>query len=196
MLPTRNGKRTGPAAVKVAVDMVEEKLIDEKTAVGRAAPAQLDQLLHPVFDQASLENLTKLATGIDASPGAAVGRLAFTSEDAVEMAPSGPVILIRKETTPDDIHGMDAAKGILTAVGGKSSHAAVVARGMGVPCVVGCGALAIHERAKSAVVTTGGKQITIKEGDWVSLDGATGEVYQGQAETKDPDPNSPVFGQF
>src|SRR5207249_10263771 len=94
-----------------------------------------------------------------------------------------------KETTPDDIHGMDAAKGILTAVGGKSSHAAVVARGMGVPCVVGCGAIAIHERAKNAVVTTSGKQITIKEGDWVSLDCATGEGYQGQAATQDPDPN-------
>ena len=196
MLQTRNGKRTGPAAVKVAVDMVDEGFIDEKTAVGRVAPAQLDQLLHPVFDTASLKKLTKLATGIDASPGAAVGRLAFSSEDAVEMSAKGPVILIRKETTPDDIHGMDASKGILTAVGGKSSHAAVVARGMGVPCVVGCGALAIHERSKSAVVSTGGKQITIKEGDWVSLNGTNGDVYLGQAETKDPDPNSPAFAKF
>jgi pyruvate,orthophosphate dikinase len=196
MLQTRNGKRTGPAAVKVAVDMVEEGLIDRKAAVMRVAPSQLDQLLHPVFDSASLRKLTKLATGIDASPGAAVGRLAFSSDDAVTMSASGPVILIRKETTPDDIHGMDAAKGILTAVGGKSSHAAVVARGMGVPCVVGCGAIAIHERAKNAVVTTGGTQITIKEGDWVSLDGATGEVYQGQAATKEPDPNSPAFARF
>ncbi len=196
MLQTRNGKRTGPAAVKVAVDMVDEGLIDRKNAVARVAPSQLDQLLHPVFDAASLRKLTKLATGIDASPGAAVGRLAFTSEDAVTMSAKGPVILIRKETTPDDIHGMDAAKGILTAVGGKSSHAAVVARGMGVPCVVGCGAIAIHERTKNAVVTTSGKQITIKEGDWVSLDGATGEVYQGQAATQDPDPNSPAFAKF
>jgi pyruvate,orthophosphate dikinase len=152
--------------------------------------------LHPVFDPASLKELRKLATGIDASPGAAVGRLAFTSEDAVEMAPSGPVILIRKETTPDDIHGMDAAKGILTAVGGKSSHAAVVARGMGVPCVVGCGEISINERAKSAVVKNGDKTITIKEGDWVSLDGATGEVYLGKALTREPDPNSPVFAKF
>jgi pyruvate,orthophosphate dikinase len=196
MLQTRNGKRTGPAALKVAVDMVDEKLIDEKTAVGRVAPAQLDQLLHPVFDPISVKKLTKLATGIDASPGAAVGRLAFTSEDAVEMSAKGPVILIRKETTPDDIHGMDASKGILTAVGGKSSHAAVVARGMGVPCVVGCGALSINERAKSAVVQVGTKQIAVKQGDWVSLNGATGEVYLGQAETKDPDPNSPVFAKF
>ncbi len=196
MLQTRNGKRTGPAAVKVAVDMVEEKLIDEKTAVGRVAPNQLDQLLHPVFDVTSLRKLTKLATGIDASPGAAVGRLAFTSEDAVEMAPSGPVILFRKETTPDDIHGMDASKGILTAVGGKSSHAAVVARGMGVPCVVGCGAVSINERAKTASVTTKDQTIDVKAGDWVSINGATGEVYLGQAETQDPDPNSPTFAKF
>src|SRR5689334_6828453 len=196
MLQTRNGKRTGPAAVKVAVDMVEEQLIDEKTAVGRVAPSQLDQLLHPVFDPASLKKLTKLATGIDASPGAAVGRLAFTSEDAVIMSEKGPVILIRKETTPDDIHGMDASKGILTAVGGKSSHAAVVARGMGVPCVVGCGALAINERGKSATVKSGEKTIAIKEGDWVSLNGTNGDVYLGQADTKDPDPNSPVFAKF
>ena len=197
MLQTRNGKRTGPAAVKVAVDMVEEKLIDEKTAVGRVAPAQLDQLLHPVFDTVSLKKLTKLATGIDASPGAAVGRLAFTSEDAVVMSAKGPVILIRKETTPDDIHGMDASKGILTAVGGKSSHAAVVARGMGVPCVVGCGAISINERGKNATVkTASGKVVTIKEGDWVSLNGTNGDVYLGQAETKDPDPNSPAFAKF
>ncbi|MCC7155052.1 MAG: pyruvate, phosphate dikinase [Bryobacterales bacterium] len=196
MLQTRNGKRTGPAAVKVAVDMFEEKLIDAKTAVMRVAPAQLDQLLHPVFDAASLRKLTKLATGIDASPGAAVGRLAFTSEDAVTMAEKSPIILIRKETTPDDIHGMDASKGILTAVGGKSSHAAVVARGMGVPCVVGCGAISIDERAKSASVKVGDKQIVIKEGDWVSIDGATGAVYLGQAATKDPDPNSPIFAKF
>jgi pyruvate,orthophosphate dikinase len=196
MLQTRNGKRTGPAAVRVAVDMAAEGLIDEKTAVLRVAPNQLDQLLHPVFDVASLRQLTKLANGIDASPGAAVGRLAFSSEDAVEMAVSGPVILIRKETTPDDIHGMDAAKGIVTAVGGKSSHAAVVARGMGVPCVVGCGAIAINERAKAATVKAGDKTVTIKEGDWVSIDGTTGAVYLGQAATKDPDPNSPVFAKF
>ncbi len=196
MLQTRNGKRTGPAAVRIAVEMVEEGLIDEKTAVMRVAPAQLDQLLHPVFDQASLRKLTKLAQGIDASPGAAVGRLAFSSDDAVTMSEKGPVILIRKETTPDDIHGMDAAKGILTAVGGKSSHAAVVARGMGVPCVVGCGAIHINERAKSATVDASGKKITIQEGDWVSIDGATGAVYLGQATTKEPDPHSPVFAKF
>jgi pyruvate,orthophosphate dikinase len=196
MLQTRNGKRTGPAAVRVAVEMHEEGLIDEKTTVLRVAPSQLDQLLHPVFDVNSLRKLTKLARGIDASPGASVGRLAFTAEAAVEMAPQGPVILIRKETTPDDIHGMDAAKGILTAVGGKSSHAAVVARGMGRPCVVGCGAININERAAVATVKVGDKTITLKQGDWVSINGTTGDVYQGQAATQDPDPNSPVFAKF
>jgi pyruvate,orthophosphate dikinase len=196
MLQTRNGKRTGPAAVKVAVQLVEEGLIDEKTAVMRVAPNQLDQLLHPVFNPASLKKLTKLATGIDASPGAAVGRLAFSSEDAVVLSEKAPVILIRKETTPDDIQGMDVSKGILTAVGGKSSHAAVVARGMGVPCVVGCGAIAINERAKSATVKAGDKTVTIKAGDWVSIDGTTGGVYLGQAETQDADPNSPAFAKF
>jgi pyruvate, orthophosphate dikinase len=196
MLQTRNGKRTGPAAVRVAVEMSDEGLIDHRTAVLRVAPAQLDQLLHPVFDKVSLGKLTKLATGIDASPGAAVGRLAFTAEAAVTMAEAGPVILIRKETTPDDIHGMDAARGILTAVGGKSSHAAVVARGMGRPCVVGCGAISMNERGGNATVKVNGKVLTIKQGDWVSIDGTTGEVFLGQADTKDPDPNSPVFAKF
>jgi pyruvate,orthophosphate dikinase len=196
MLQTRNGKRTGPAAVRIAVEMHEEKLIDAQTAVLRVAPSQLDQLLHPVFDPASLKTLTKLTTGIDASPGAAVGRVAFTSEDAVVKSASAPVILLRKETTPDDIHGMDASKGILTAVGGKSSHAAVVARGMGVPCVVGCGGISINERAKTATVSAGGKAVTIKDGDWLSIDGTTGDVYFGQAATREPDPNSPVFARF
>ena len=196
MLQTRNGKRTGPAAVKVAVQLVDEGLIDEKTAVMRVAPSQLDQLLHPVFNQASLKKLTKLATGIDASPGAAVGRLAFSSEDAVVLSAKAPVILIRKETTPDDIQGMDVSKGILTAIGGKNSHAAVVARGMGVPCVVGCGVIAINERGKVATVKTGDKTVTIKEGDWVSIDGTTGAVYLGQAETQDADANNPIFAKF
>src|SRR6202035_2458792 len=129
MLQTRNGKRTGPAAVRVAVEMVEEKLISKKEAVQRVARAQLDQLLHPVLDPAMRKALQKIATGLPASPGAAVGRAAFTSEDAVAMAPNGPVLLVRKETTPDDIHGMDVSKGILTAVGGLTRHAAVVARG-------------------------------------------------------------------
>jgi pyruvate,orthophosphate dikinase len=190
MLQTRNGKRTGPAAVRVATEMLEEGLIDKRTAVLRVAPDQLDQLLHPVFDAASLKTLVKLTTGIDASPGAAVGRAAFSADDAVELAKSGPVILVRKETTPDDIHGMDKAKGILTAIGGKSSHAAVVARGMGRPCVVGAGALTISERNKAATVSVDGKTVTVKEGDWLSMNGATGDVYLGQAATKEPDPHS------
>ncbi len=196
MLQTRNGKRTGPAAVRVAVEMEKEGLIDARTAVLRVAPNQLDQLLHPVFDPASLKKLVKLTTGIDASPGAAVGRVAFSAEDAVVLAEKSPVILLRKETTPDDIQGMDVARGILTAVGGKSSHAAVVARGMGRPCVVGAGAISISERNKIATVEVDGKTVSIKEGDWISMDGTTGAVYQGQADTKDPDPNSPAFATF
>jgi pyruvate,orthophosphate dikinase len=196
MLHTRNGKRTGPAAVRVAVEMVEEGLIDKKEAVLRVQPQQLDQLLHPVFDAASLKTLKLVANGIAASPGAAVGRAAFSADDAVELSKNGPVILVRKETTPDDIHGMDVAKGILTAVGGKSSHAAVVARGMGRPCVVGAGTLAISERNKEFTTTVGGKAVTVKEGDWISLDGTTANVYLGKATTNDPDPNSSYFGKL
>jgi pyruvate,orthophosphate dikinase len=196
MLQTRNGKRTGPAAVRVAVDMVEEKMISKQEAVLRVQPAQLDQLLHPVFDVPSLKKLTLLANGIAASPGAAVGRAAFSAEDAVHMVAHGPVILVRKETTPDDIHGMDVARGILTAVGGKSSHAAVVARGMGRPCVVGASALTINERAKQFTVTSGGKTVTVKEGDWISIDGTTANVYLGKANTNEPDPNSSYFGKL
>jgi pyruvate,orthophosphate dikinase len=196
MLQTRNGKRTGPAAVRVAVEMVEEGLIDKREAVLRVQPQQLDQLLHPVFDNASIKTLKLVANGIAASPGAAVGRAAFSADDAVELAKSGPVILVRKETTPDDIHGMDVSKGILTAVGGKSSHAAVVARGMGRPCVVGAGTLNISERGKNFTTKVDGKAITVKEGDWISLDGTTANVYLGKATTNDPDPNSSYFGQL
>jgi len=196
MLQTRNGKRTGPAAVRVAVEMKEEGLISKKEAVLRIQPQQLDQLLHPVFDAPSLKKLTLLANGIAASPGAAVGRAAFSADDAVELAKKGPVILVRKETTPDDIHGMDVSKGILTAVGGKSSHAAVVARGMGRPCVVGAGSITISERAKQFTVTAGGKNVIVKEGDWISLDGTTANVYLGQAQTNEPDPNSSYFGKL
>src|SRR5271166_3227892 len=196
MLQTRNGKRTGAAAVRVAVDMATEGMISKKEAVLRVAPKQLDQLLHPMFDPKSLAKLTKLTNGIDASPGAAVGRAVFTAEDAVEASKKGPVILVRKETTPDDIHGMEVAKGVLTAVGGKSSHAAVVARGMGLPCIVGAGAIAIDEHKKLFTVKAGGKDITVKEGDWISFDGATADVYLGQGQTKEPDPNSPLFVEF
>ena len=196
MLQTRNGKRTGAAALRVAVEMTKERLIDKREAVLRVAPQQLDQLLHPLFDPASLKSLTKLANGIDASPGAAVGRAFFTADAAVEASEKGPVILIRKETTPDDIHGMEVAEGVLTAVGGKSSHAAVVARGMGLPCVVGAGALHIEEHKKQFTVKVGVKDVVVKEGDWISFDGTTADVYLGQAKTKEPDPKSPLFVEF
>jgi pyruvate,orthophosphate dikinase len=196
MLQTRNGKRTGPAAVRIAVAMVEEGMIDKREAVTRVAPSQLDQLLHPVFDTKTLKDLTKLTTGISASPGAAVGRVAFTAEDAVVMAPSGPVLLVRKETTPDDIHGMDVARGILTAIGGKSSHAAVVARGMGRPCVVGASGIRIDEPKKIFTAQVGGKTVTVKEGDFISLDGTTGDVYLGNAKSIEPDLNHDYIGKF
>jgi pyruvate,orthophosphate dikinase len=196
MLQTRNGKRTGPAAVRVAVEMAEEGMIDKKEAVLRVAPNQLDQLLHPVFDAPSLKKLTLVANGIAASPGAAVGRCAFSADDAVELAKHGPVILVRKETTPDDIHGMDVAKGILTAVGGKSSHAAVVARGMGRPCIVGASSITISERDKAFTTSVGGKPVTVKEGDWISIDGTSANVYLGKAQTNEPDPNSSYFGKL
>jgi pyruvate,orthophosphate dikinase len=196
MLQTRNGKRTGPAAVRIAVDMVEEGLIDKREAVLRVAPAQLDQLLHPVLDPADRKKLVKIASANAASPGAAVGRAAFSSEDAVEMSAKGPVILVRKETTPDDIHGMDVAKGILTAVGGLTSHAAVVARGMGRPCVVGASSIEVNERNKTATILVNGKKQVIKEGEWISLDGSLGEVYLGQCKTNEPDPKSHYFASF
>jgi len=196
MLQTRNGKRTGFAAVRVAVDMVHEGMISKKEAVLRVAPKQLDQLLHPMFDPASLKKLVKLTNGIDASPGAAVGRAVFTADEAVKAAANAPVILVRKETTPDDIHGMEVARGILTAVGGKSSHAAVVARGMGLPCIVGAGAMHIDEHRKQFSVKVGVKEIVVKDGDWISFDGSTADVYLGQAQTKDPDPNSSIFVEF
>ncbi len=192
MLQTRNGKRTGPAALRLAVEMHKEGLINKQEAVMRVAPAQLDQLLHPVFDGPSLKTLKNLTTGIAASPGAAVGRCYFSAEDVVAASAKSPVILVRKETTPNDIAGMDAAKGILTAIGGKSSHAAVVARGMGRPCIVGAGEIRIDEAKK--VFTCAG--VTVKEGDWISMDGTTGIVYLGQAKTNEPDPSSGVFAEF
>ena len=196
MLQTRNGKRTGPAAVRIAVDMVEEGMITKEEAIMRVAPSQLDQLLHPVFDPKTLKELVKLTTGISASPGAAVGRVAFSAEDAVEMAESGPVLLVRKETTPDDIHGMDVSRGILTAIGGKSSHAAVVARGMGRPCVVGASAIKIDEKKKIFTAVVGDKTIIVKEGDFISLDGTIGDVYAGHAKTMEPNLAHSSVGKF
>jgi pyruvate,orthophosphate dikinase len=196
MLQTRNGKRTGPAAVNIAVDMVKEGLIEKKEAVLRVAPEQLDQLLHPILDPASTKNLTELAQGLPASPGAAVGKVVFNSEKAVHESANSPVILVRGETTPDDIHGMEVAKGILTARGGMTSHAAVVARGMGRPCVAGAGALNINEHKGQMSVLSHGKNIVVKEGDWISLNGSTGEVFLGQANTTEPDPSSGKFAEF
>jgi len=196
MLQTRNGKRTGPAAVRIAVDMVEEGMITKQEAIMRVAPNQLDQLLHPVLDAKSLGELVKLTTGISASPGAAVGRVAFSAEDAVEMAEGGPVLLVRKETTPNDIHGMDVSRGILTAIGGKSSHAAVVARGMGRPCVVGASGIKIDEAKKVFTAVVGGKTIVVKEGDFISLDGTSGDVYAGHAKTVEPNLAHASVGKF
>src|SRR5450432_3940969 len=196
MLQTRNGKRTGPAAVRIAVEMVGEKLISKEEAVLRVDPNQLDQLLHPVLDPKSKKSLTLLAKGLPASPGASVGTIVFTADHAVEQAKKSPVVLVRKETVPDDIHGMAVAKGILTARGGMTSHAAVVCRGMGTPCVAGAEAFTVDEHKKQVTVTVAGKLVTLNEGDWLSLDGSTGEVFAGQANTLDADPSSGVFASF
>jgi pyruvate,orthophosphate dikinase len=194
MLQTRNGKRTGSAAVRIAVEMVEEGLISKKEAVLRVDPQQLDQLLHPLLEPSSRKNLQTIASGLPASPGAAVGKIVFTADDAVEAAQKAPVILVRKETVPDDIHGMEVAKGILTSRGGMTSHAAVVARGMGTPCVAGAEAILIDER--KGQLTVQGSKVVLKEGDWISLDGTAGEVFAGQANTVDPDPSSGVLAKF
>ena len=181
LLQTRTGKRTGAAAVKIAVDMVHEGLIDKKTAVLRVPPGDLDQLLHPRVNPAKKPKV--LAQGLPASPGAASGRAVFLADDALAWSEKGEkVVLIRAETNPDDIHGMDAARGILTATGGMTSHAAVVARGMGKPCVAGCGAAEVSE--KERVFRVG--DVTVKEGDWVTIDGTTGELMLGQAELMEP----------
>ena len=196
MLQTRNGKRTGPAAVRIAVDMVNEGLISKEEAVLRVDPQQLDQLLHPVLDPVAKKTLNLLAKGLPASPGAAVGRVVFTADEAVVQAAKQPVILVRAETVPDDIHGMEVAKGILTSRGGMTSHAAVVARGMGIPCVAGAGDLEVNERKKELTVNSKGKKLLLKEGDWISLDGSTGEVFAGQARTIDADPSSGILKTF
>jgi pyruvate,orthophosphate dikinase len=196
MLQTRNGKRTGPAAVRIAVEMVQEGLIDKREAILRVEPQQLDQLLHPVLDPASKKTLTKLAVGLPASPGASVGTIVFTADEAVIQAQKSPVVLVRKETVPDDIHGMEVAKGILTARGGMTSHAAVVCRGMGTPCVAGAESITVDEHKKLVSVTVGGKVVILKEGDWLSLDGSTGEVFAGKANTLDADPSSGALATF
>jgi pyruvate,orthophosphate dikinase len=201
MLQTRNGKRTGKAAVKIAVDLVEEGIIDKHTALMRVEPVQLDQLLHPIIAENAKgaiaadgkSQLTVIAKGLPASPGAAVGKVVFTADEAaVQGGKKQPVILVRAETTPDDIHGMEAAQGILTSRGGMTSHAAVVARGMGKCCVAGAGTITVSEKSKS--MTVDGR--TIKEGEWISLDGSTGRVFLGAAKTADPDPSSGEFAKL
>ncbi len=175
VLQTRTGKRTGTAAVKVAVDMVRERLIDQKTALLRVDPRQVEQLLHPMIDPKA--KLNRVARGLPASPGAAVGRVVFTADEAEAWAGRGEkVILVRLETSPEDIGGMHAAQGILTARGGTTSHAAVVARGMGKPCVAGSGDITVHEAQR----TFEAKGQTVREGDWLTLDGTAGEVILGK----------------
>ena len=181
MLQTRNGKRTTQAAVKIAVDMVKERLIDKKTAISRINPNELDQLLHPTFDPKAKKDV--IAVGLPASPGAATGKVVFNAEDAEKLAAKKEkVILVRKETSPEDIGGMHVSKGVLTTRGGMTSHAAVVARGMGKCCVAGCGALNIDYKTQTFKV--GG--LVVKKGDYISLDGSTGEVMLGQVSTIEP----------
>ena len=180
MLQTRAGKRTAGAAVKIAVDMAKERLISQKEALKRVAPEDLDQLLHPSFDPEASREV--IGQGLPASPGAATGQVVFHPDDAEEEAAGGArVILVRTETSPEDIGGMHAAEGILTARGGMTSHAAVVARGMGKCCVAGCGDLDIDYRKE--LFTGGGR--TVKKGDWISIDGSTGEVMLGQVQTRE-----------
>jgi len=188
MLQTRNGKRTAAAAVKIATDLVKEGLIDESTAVLRVDPAQLDQLLHPVFKKGVEAEAEFLARGLNASPGAATGQVVFNATDAEAWNSQGrKVILVRNETSPEDIGGMVAAQGILTARGGMTSHAAVVARGMGKCCVAGAGELGIDANRKQMRI---GDKV-IREGDWISLNGSRGIVYLGELETEDPQLTGP-----
>lgn len=180
MLQTRNGKRTGMAAVKIAVDMVEEGLIKKDKAVRMVEPDSLNQLLHPVFDPEEKLKHEELAKGLAASPGAAAGQVVFSADDAVAWKEKGEaVILVRDETSPDDIHGMSASQGILTATGGMTSHAAVVGRQMGKPAIVGCGAISLNEEKKYFQVA-GHK---LEEGEWISIDGTSGEVLKGKIKT-------------
>jgi len=184
MLQTRTGKRTGAAAVKIAVDMVGEGIIDKATAVQRVEPAMLDQLLHPMLDPKARSAVKALTKGLPASPGAASGRVVFDPDEAEQLTNEGEkVILVRNETTPEDLHGMIAAKGLLTAHGGMTSHAAVVARGMGKPCVAGAGELHINYANGTATL----EAAVINKGDWITIDGGTGEVFAGLLPVVDPE---------
>lgn len=192
MLQTRNGKRTAKAAVRIATDLVKEDVINEKEAVTRVDPNQLDQLLHPVFVKSSEEKAETIVKGLPASPGAATGQIVFNADDAEEWANAGhTVILARLETSPEDITGMHVAEGVLTVKGGMTSHAAVVARGMGRCCIAGCGDLAIDYEKKQASVG----DMVLKEGDWISLNGTSGQVYKGKIDTVEPSLTGP-FGEI
>ncbi len=181
-LQTRNGKRTGAAMVKIAMDMLKQGMIDEKAAILRIDPIKLDELLHPIFDKAALKNAQVIAKGLAASPGAATGKVVFNADDAAAWAERGEkVIMVRVETSPEDLAGMAAAEGILTARGGMTSHAAVVARGMGKCCVSGAGTVKIDYAAKEMEVD----DLVIKEGDYISLNGSNGDIYLGQVATKE-----------
>ena len=186
MLQTRNGKRTAKAALKIAVDLVNEGMITKEEALLKIEPKQLDQLLHPNFDDESLKAAKVIATGLAASPGAATGKLCFTAEDVIKMHNAGEkdLILARLETSPEDIEGLNLAHGILTVRGGMTSHAAVVARGMGTFCVSGCGSIIVDEQTKTLTAPDG---TVYKEGDYISLDGATGNVYGEKIKTVEPD---------
>ena len=184
MLQTRSGKRTAQAAVKIAVDMVKEGLIDRMTAVTRLAPEQIDQLLHPMFDEGELKQAKAIAKGLPASPGAACGQIYFSAAEAVEAAGNGiKTLLVREETSPEDLAGMVAAEGILTARGGMTSHAAVVARGMGKCCVAGCSEINVDEESKTMTV---GEKV-YREGDFISINGGDGNVYEGRIKTIVPE---------
>src|SRR4030081_1170807 len=189
MLQTRNGKRTGPAAVRVAIEMVNEGLISEDEAIFRVDPGQLYDFLVPTLNEKNVK-VEVLATGLPASPGAAVGQIVFTAEEAVKKAGhdrKNPVILVRAETTPEDIQGMEVAAGILTSRGGMTSHAAVVTRGMGKCCVAGAGDIEVDEKKKEMRV--GG--LTLRQGDWISLDGTSGRVIKGRLGTVPAKPDDP-----
>ena len=180
-LQTRNGKRTGTAMVKIAMDLVREGLIDEKTAIKRCEPQKLDELLHPVFDKDALKKAKVITQGLPASPGAACGQIVFHADDAQEWHANGhKVVMVRIETSPEDLAGMASAEGILTARGGMTSHAAVVARGMGKCCVSGAGAIAVDYKTKTVEI----EGVVYKEGDYISLNGTTGQVYAGEVPTK------------
>ena len=180
-LQTRNGKRTGTAMVKIAMDLLHEGIIDEKTAIQRCEPNKLDELLHPVFDKDALKAATVLTRGLPASPGAACGQIVFFADDAEKWHEEGKqVVMVRIETSPEDLAGMSAAEGILTARGGMTSHAAVVARGMGKCCVSGAGAIIVDYKTRTVEIDG----VVLREGDWLSINGSTGEVYKGEVKTK------------